>query len=162
MLWPQQKPRLLKVQSKLEPLMDDFYKVWHSNYQLALYCWVIWFVSTRGHVCLDSKAYTKLSLPCQKASVDLFFSCAGMALWTHSRDPILQRYGIGGIARLVSAGPENVAIAQKADALPALVKGLSSSDAQAQCYASGAIGELTSKMSCWLQFCKSSRLASMC
>lgn len=67
---------------------------------------------------------------------------AGMATWSCSRDPILQRYGVGGIARLASAGPANVATAQRAGALPALVKGLNSSDAQAQCFASGAIGEL--------------------
>ena len=71
---------------------------------------------------------------------------AGMALWSHSRDPILQRYGIGGIARLVSAGPENVAVAHRAGVLPALVEGLNGPDAQAQCFASGAVGEMLGKM----------------
>ena len=73
----------------------------------------------------------------------ILLPAAGMATWSCSRDPILQRYGVGGIARLASAGPGNVAIAQRAGALPALVKGLNSSDAQAQCFASGAVGEFT-------------------
>ena len=66
---------------------------------------------------------------------------AGMAFWTQSRDPILQRYGLGGIARLASAGSANVAVAERAGALPALVKALNSPDAQTQCFASGAVGK---------------------
>ncbi|KAK9833917.1 hypothetical protein WJX74_009956 [Apatococcus lobatus] len=66
----------------------------------------------------------------------------GMATWTCSRDPILQRYGVGGIARLASVSAENVALVQRAGALPALVKGLNIPDAQAQCFASGAVGRI--------------------
>jgi hypothetical protein len=70
--------------------------------------------------------------------------CAtGLGKWATSKDPILQRYGVGALARIAVAGPEALEALRSAKALEKLVGALESTDAQAQCFAAGAIGGLT-------------------
>ena len=65
---------------------------------------------------------------------------AGMVNWAHSRDPILQRYGVGGVARAAIASGAGLAAVMEADGLKALVSALSETDPQAQCFAAAAVG----------------------
>lgn len=65
---------------------------------------------------------------------------AGMVDWAHSRDPILQRYGVGGVARAAIASGAGLAAVMDADGLKALVSALSEDDPQAQCFAAAALG----------------------
>ena len=77
---------------------------------------------------------------------------AGMVNWAHSRDPILQRYGVGGVARAAIASGAGLAAVMDADGLKALVSALSEDDPQAQCFAAAALGEdacLRSLASSW-------------
>ncbi|KAK9829173.1 hypothetical protein WJX72_004304 [[Myrmecia] bisecta] len=66
----------------------------------------------------------------------------GLANWATCHDPILQRYGVGALARLVISGLEGLQAAQKDGSLNALFSALLSKDGQAQCYAAGAAGKL--------------------
>lgn len=66
---------------------------------------------------------------------------AGMVNWARSRDPILQRYGVGGVARAAVASDAGFAAVQEAGGLEALVSALSEDDPQAQCFAAAALGE---------------------
>ena len=75
-----------------------------------------------------------------------------MVNWAHSRDPILQRYGVGGVARAAIASGAGLAAVVDAGGLKALVSALSEDDPQAQCFAAAALGEdvcLRSLASCW-------------
>ena len=77
---------------------------------------------------------------------------AGMVNWAHSRDPILQRYGVGGVARAAIASGAGLAAVVDAGGLKALVSALSEDDPQAQCFAAAALGEdfcLRSLASSW-------------
>ena len=65
-----------------------------------------------------------------------------MRQWALSRDPILQRFGAGGIARAAVGSVESLSAVVNAGGLHALVAGLTIDDPQANCYATGAIGEL--------------------
>lgn len=65
----------------------------------------------------------------------------GMVDWAHSRDPILQRYGVGGVARAAIASGAGLAAVMDAGGLKALVSALSEDDPQAQCFAAAALGE---------------------
>lgn len=71
--------------------------------------------------------------------------CAAMRQWALSRDPILQRFGAGGIARAAVGGVESLSAIVNAGGLQALVAGLTIDDPQANCYATGAIGELVKR-----------------
>lgn len=64
-----------------------------------------------------------------------------MVDWAHSRDPILQRYGVGGVARAAIASGAGLAAVMDAGGLKALVSALSEDDPQAQCFAAAALGE---------------------
>ena len=68
-----------------------------------------------------------------------------MRQWALSRDPILQRLGAGGIARAAVGSVESLLAIVNAGGLQALVAGLTIDDPQANCYATGAIGELVVK-----------------
>lgn len=65
---------------------------------------------------------------------------AGLGEWATSNDPILQRYGVGALARTTTSSPAAFAAVQKADGLERLVSALNCNDAQAQCFAAGAVG----------------------
>jgi hypothetical protein len=65
---------------------------------------------------------------------------AGLGEWATSNDPILQRYGVGALARTTTSSPAAFAAVQKADGLERLVSALNCKDAQAQCFAAGAVG----------------------
>ncbi len=66
---------------------------------------------------------------------------AGIAYWaSNSKDPILQRWGVGALARTVAAGGAAQAAALEAGGVSALVGALNCIDPQAQCFASAAIG----------------------
>ena len=73
---------------------------------------------------------------------------AGMVDWANSRDPILQRYGVGGVARAAVSGGPGLAAVIDAGGLKALVSALAEDDPQAQCFAAAAIGQY----SLWLGF----------
>ena len=64
-----------------------------------------------------------------------------MVNWASSRDPILQRYGVGGVARAAISSNAGFAAVQDAGGLKALVSALSEDDPQAQCFAAAALGE---------------------
>ncbi|KAK9844104.1 hypothetical protein WJX81_004589 [Elliptochloris bilobata] len=66
----------------------------------------------------------------------------GMARWAGGRDPILQRYGVGGLARLAGGGPAGFEAVQRSGGLNALVGALTCADPQTQCFAAGALGKL--------------------
>lgn len=72
-------------------------------------------------------------------------SLTAMRQWALSRDPILQRFGAGGIARAAVGGVESLSAIVNAGGLQALVAGLTIDDPQANCYATGAIGKLAGK-----------------
>ena len=61
--------------------------------------------------------------------------------WANSRDPILQRYGVGGVARAAVSGAPGLAAVMDVGGLKALVTALSEDDPQAQCFAAAALGE---------------------
>ena len=63
-----------------------------------------------------------------------------MAAWAVSNDPILTRYGVGALARLVTADAAAAATVSDAGGVRALTSALSSADGQAQCYAAKAVG----------------------
>lgn len=72
-----------------------------------------------------------------------------MAHWAgRSKDPILQRWGVGALAHLVAASQDAAARVAEAGGLPALVTGLNCGDPQAQCFASAAIGAGCDPMFC--------------
>lgn len=64
-----------------------------------------------------------------------------MVNWAQSRDPILQRYGVGGVARAAISSGAGLAAVMDAGGLKALVSALSEDDPQAQCFAAAALGE---------------------
>ncbi|EIE19498.1 hypothetical protein COCSUDRAFT_58774 [Coccomyxa subellipsoidea C-169] len=64
----------------------------------------------------------------------------GLGEWATSNDPILQRYGVGALARTATSSPAAFATVQKTDGLDRLVSALNCTDAQAQCFAAGATG----------------------
>ena len=64
----------------------------------------------------------------------------GMVEWATSRDPILQRYGVGGVARAAVSGGEGLAAVINAGGFKALISALSEDDPQAQCFAAAALG----------------------
>ena len=64
-----------------------------------------------------------------------------MMNWANSRDPILQRYGVGGVARAAVASAGGLAAVTDAGGLKALVSAVSQDDPQAQCFAAAALGE---------------------
>lgn len=63
-----------------------------------------------------------------------------MARWARGRDPILQRYGVGGLARLAGGGAAGFEAVARAGGLDALVAALTCADPQTQCFAAGALG----------------------
>jgi len=65
----------------------------------------------------------------------------GMMNWANSRDPILQRYGVGGVARAAVSSAGGLAAVTDAGGLKALVSAVSQDDPQAQCFAAAALGE---------------------
>lgn len=72
---------------------------------------------------------------------------AGMVNWATSRDPILQRYGVGGVARAAVSSAEGLAAVMHAEGLKALVSAVSEDDPQAQCFAAAALGRHSSCVS---------------
>lgn len=64
----------------------------------------------------------------------------GLGRWASSKDPILQRYGVGALSRVATSSPRAFQAVVDAGCLSALVAATSSDDAQAQCFAAGAIG----------------------
>jgi hypothetical protein len=71
-----------------------------------------------------------------------------MAKWAASYDPILQRYGIGALARLAVLNPASYDAVKSAGGLDGLVHGLTCSDPAAQCFAAGAIGKCSPVSPC--------------
>lgn len=69
----------------------------------------------------------------------------GMVNWAQSRDPILQRYGVGGVARAAISSGAGLAAVTDAGGLEALVAALSEDDPQAQCFAAAALGRLAAR-----------------
>lgn len=67
-----------------------------------------------------------------------------MVNWAQSRDPILQRYGVGGVARAAISSGAGLAAVTDAGGLEALVAALSEDDPQAQCFAAAALGKHSS------------------
>ncbi len=65
---------------------------------------------------------------------------AGMTRWAASRDPILQRYGVGALARLAGGGAAGFEAVRGVGGLAALVAALTCADPQTQCFAAGALG----------------------
>ena len=65
-----------------------------------------------------------------------------MVDWANSRDPILQRYGVGGVARAALSSDEGLHTVMSMGGFKALISALSEEDPQAQCFAAGAVGEL--------------------
>lgn len=65
---------------------------------------------------------------------------AGLGRWASSKDPILQRYGVGALSRVATSSPRAFGAVVDSSCLPALVAATASDDAQAQCFAAGAIG----------------------
>jgi hypothetical protein len=63
-----------------------------------------------------------------------------MTRWAASRDPILQRYGVGALARLAGGGAACFEVVRGAGGLAALVAALTCADPQTQCFAAGALG----------------------
>ena len=88
------------------------------------------------HMQVYSHAATITEFGMSLSSID-----AGMVDWAHSRDPILQRYGVGGVARAAIASGAGLAAVMDAGGLKALVSALSEDDPQAQCFAAAALGE---------------------
>ncbi|BDA43534.1 hypothetical protein COCOBI_04-5460 [Coccomyxa sp. Obi] len=68
----------------------------------------------------------------------------GIGEWATSNDPILQRYGVGALARTAISSPPAFAAVKNASGVEKLVAALNSNDPQAQCFAAGAIGRLIS------------------
>ena len=71
---------------------------------------------------------------------------AGLGRWASSKDPILQRYGVGALSRMSTSSPRAFRAVVDSGCLPALVAATASDDAQAQCFAAGAIGECSFDM----------------
>lgn len=69
----------------------------------------------------------------------------GMMNWANSRDPILQRYGVGGVARAAVSSARGLAAVTDAGGLKALVSAVSEDDPQAQCFAAAALGKVSSR-----------------
>ncbi|KAL3137901.1 hypothetical protein ABBQ38_005150 [Trebouxia sp. C0009 RCD-2024] len=69
----------------------------------------------------------------------------GMVNWAQSRDPILQRYGVGGVARAAISSGAGLAAVMDAGGLEALVAALSEDDPQAQCFAAAALGRVAAR-----------------
>ena len=65
-----------------------------------------------------------------------------MVNWANSRDPILQRYGVGGVARAAISSEAGLRAVLEIDGLKTLVSALSEDDPQAQCFAAAALGQL--------------------
>lgn len=65
--------------------------------------------------------------------------------WAISRDPLLQRYGVGGVARAALSSTEGLQTVMSMGGFKALISALSEEDPQAQCFAAGAIGEQESE-----------------
>ena len=65
---------------------------------------------------------------------------AGLGRWASSKDPILQRYGVGALSRVATSSPNAFRAVVDSGCLPSLVAATVSDDAQAQCFAAGAIG----------------------
>lgn len=80
-----------------------------------------------------------------------------MLHWAGSRDPILQRYGVGGVARVATSGGPGLADVAALGGLKTLVQALVQDDPQAQCYASAAVGAFV----CSWQSPQQPRLAGM-
>ena len=67
---------------------------------------------------------------------------AGLTEWAQSNDPILQRFGVGVLARIVVSDVAGADLVLKVDRFRSLVSTLESSiDPQAQCFGAAAIGE---------------------
>lgn len=66
---------------------------------------------------------------------------AGVGEWATSNDPILQRYGVGALARTAIASPAAFAAVNNTGGVEKLVAALNCNDPQAQCFAAGAIGK---------------------
>ena len=62
--------------------------------------------------------------------------------WAGSPEPILQRYGTGGLARVVGSSASAAAAVAAGGGLAALVRGLGSADAQSQCFAAAGLGRM--------------------
>ena len=76
--------------------------------------------------------------------MDVVHAWPGMAAWAASNDPVLTRYAVGALARLVTAdGPAAAEVAEASGlrALRALTTALGSADGQTQCYAAKAVGK---------------------
>jgi hypothetical protein len=65
-----------------------------------------------------------------------------MTRWMAGNDPVLQRYGVGAIARTAVSGGAGLLSVASADGLRSLAAALECSDPQAQCYAAAAVGAL--------------------
>lgn len=65
---------------------------------------------------------------------------AAMGRWAASNDPVLQRYGVGGLARIAVSSPKGFGVVMDADVLQHLVRALGCADAQVRCFAAGAVG----------------------
>ncbi|CAL8468502.1 g8042 [Coccomyxa elongata] len=68
----------------------------------------------------------------------------GIGEWATSNDPILQRYGVGALARTAISSPPAFAAVKNAGCVEKLVAALNSNDPQAQCFAAGTVGRLIS------------------
>lgn len=78
--------------------------------------------------------------------LDLIYAawrCAGLGRWAASNDPVLQRYGVGALARVAASGPAGFNAVADAGVLPHLIAALACGDAQVRCFAAGAIGALS-------------------
>ncbi len=64
----------------------------------------------------------------------------GIGEWATSNDPILQRYGVGALARTAISSPPAFAAVKNAGGVKKLVAALNSNDPQAQCFAAGTVG----------------------
>ncbi|CAK0781468.1 hypothetical protein CVIRNUC_005381 [Coccomyxa viridis] len=87
------------------------------------------------------------NLACSSTGVTSILNAAtnavvGLGRWASSKDPILQRYGVGALSRMSTSSPRAFRAVVDSGCLPALVAATASDDAQAQCFAAGAIGKL--------------------
>ena len=71
-----------------------------------------------------------------------------MGRWAASNDPVLQRYGVGGLARIAVSSPKGFEVLMDTDALKHLIRALGCADAQVRCFAAGAIGAQPRLLSC--------------
>lgn len=92
------------------------------------------------YVCMPLAVDYRLAACALKLIIGMGACWPGLGEWATRNDPILQRYGVGALARSAVSSPAAFAAVQESGGLRLLASALNCDDAQAQCFAAGALG----------------------